>query len=507
MRKPLLVAAVAALSSLVGVVPLSHAQRATTTSTAAPSERPNIVVIMTDDQDAASVKYMPHVKELLTERGVKFTQHTVVFPICCPSRSGYLTGQVGHNNHVRGNTPPEGGYDNLDTSQTLPVWLSEAGYTTTHLGKYPNGYDGHQHPETGGVPPGYSEWHGALDPTTYLFYNYVLNENGVDVPHGRTEADYQTDVLTGLATDYIDRNAPEDAPFFLDVAYLAPHWEIRPGSTGDVNVGDLEGSSGAESSIGVPPVPAPRHLGMFANAKAPRGPAFNEEDVSDKPTYVRDMDPLTDGQIDQIDRWYRKRLASLQAIDEGIEQIVNALDESGELDNTYLIFTSDNGWMQGQHRISLQKVRAYTEASVVPLTVIGPGVKQGEKVLDPTSHVDLPATILDLAGAAPPASHKLDGMSLAPYLRKPHLRLGRAVFQETSADEAGYYSVLTGRWKYVEYNNGDRELYDLVADPYQLTSLHREPSTKPVRQRLAKLIDRFRDCAGEDCVVTGFSAS
>ena len=493
MRKVSLGAALSAVT-IFGLVPFSHAQRAIPAPERS-QERPNFVVVMTDDQDVASVRYMPRVKELLKERGVTFAKHTVVYPVCCPSRAGYLSGQVPHNNGVRGNTAPEGGYENLDATETLPVWLSNAGYNTTHLGKYPNGYDGTQHIESKGVPPGYTEWHGAVDPTTYEFYGYILNEDGVNTPHGASEADYQTDVLTDLAVDFIDRRAPEDAPFFLDVAYLAPHWEFRPGTSGEVNIGDLEGNNGPESLLGTPPVPAKRHLDLFTGAKAPRGPAFNEEDVSDKPTYVRESNPLSESQINEIDRWYRKRLASLQAVDEGVGQIIDALDRSGELNNTYFIFTADNGWMQGEHRIALQKVRAYDEASLVPLIVAGPGIEQDAIVLDPTSHVDLPATILDLAGAKA-RGHELDGASLASYFGRPTQRLGRAVFQETQPGEEGYYSVTTRRWKYVEYNNGDLELYDLVRDPFQLESLHADTDHTRISRHLARLIEGFKDCVG-----------
>jgi arylsulfatase A-like enzyme len=502
MRRIPLVVALAAALSLIASVPLSHALTSTETGSVPASKAPNIVVVMTDDQDVATLQYMPHVKQLLIDRGVQFTHHTVVYPLCCPSRSAYLSGQVGHNNHVRGNIAPAGGYDNLDTSETLPVWLSAAGYATEHLGKYPNGYDGHQHPATGGVPPGWTEWHGAVDPTTYEFYGYTLNENGVDVTHGATEADYQTDVLTGLATDFIQRRSQGDQPFFLDVAYLAPHWEFRPGTSGIVNVGDVEGGSG-ESSLGTPPVPAKRHLGMFTDVQAPRPPSFNEADVSDKPQFVQDTPLLTASQIDQIDRWYRKRLASLQAVDEGVAKIVQTLADTGELNNTYIVFTADNGWLQGEHRLALQKTHAYTESSTVPLVIAGPGVKAGGKVTDNTEHLDLTATILDLAGAKA-EGHPLDGMSLVPYLSKPRLNLGRAAFQESSPDDAGYVSVRAGRWKYVEYNNGDRELYDLVADPYQLQSLHEDPSKAELIARLSALLEGFRTCKGSSCVVTGF---
>ena len=498
MRKTLSALALAGVL-VISVVPASRAQRSELVT--AKADRPNFVVIMADDQDVASLKYMPHVKKLLIDKGTQFLNHHVVFPLCCPSRSGYLSGQVGHNNNVRGNTPPDGGYDNLNWDDTLPVWLSNAGYVTDHLGKYPNGYDGHQHPATGGVPPGWAEWHGAVDPTTYEFYNYTLNENGVNHTYGRSEEDYQTDVLTGIANDFVTERSKSEDPFFLDVAYLAPHWEFRPGSSGEENAGDIEGLNSSEDIIGNPPVPAPRHKGMFKGLKAPRTPSYDEADVSDKPSFVQNTDPMSQEEKDTIDLWYQRRIESLQAVDEGVASIFKTLKQTGELDNTYVIYMADNGWLQGEHRLSLQKVHVYRESSNVPLIIRGPGVARGAQIKDPTSSVDVSATLADLGETTP--GHDLDGMSLAPYLEDATTKLKRAVYMETSPDNAGYYAVRVGRWRYVEYNNGDVELYDEIADPYELQSLHADKSKEQLIERLHGLLEGFRDCAGAACVTTG----
>jgi arylsulfatase A-like enzyme len=244
---------------------------------------------------------------------------------------------------------------------------------------------------------------------------------------------------------------------------------------------------------------------MFEDATAPRRPSFNEEDVSDKPTFVRNSAPLTQAQIDEIDIWYRARLEALQAVDEGVERIIQTLKAAGELDNTYIIYTADNGWLQGEHRISLQKVHAYNESSRVPLIVRAPGGEAGGRVAEPTSSLDLTQTILDLAGARPEEGYELDGMSLAPYFSDPDLRLGRAVFVETAAGNEGYVAVTAGRWKYVEYNNGDRELYDLRNDRFEMNSLHEDPTKADLIAELSDLIGRFRTCNGSDCVMTGIS--
>ena len=165
------------------------------------------------------------------------------------------------------------------------------------------------------------------------------------------------------------------------------------------------------------------------------------------------------------------------------------------------MFTADNGWLQGEHRIALEKVRAYNESATVPLLVTGPGVKHGV-VSDNTSNIDLTATILDLAGASA-SGHELDGMSLTPYLSKPRLKLGRVVFGETESGTNGYYAVKTDDWKYVEHNNGDTELYDRKKDPYELTSLHADPEYADLIAELSALIESFKTCEGAECVVSG----
>jgi N-acetylglucosamine-6-sulfatase len=464
---------------------------------------PNIVVIMTDDQDPASVSSMPRVNELVRRPGVTFARHTVSYSLCCPSRATYLTGQLSHNHDVRSNVPPLGGYGRLETNETLPVWLTRAGYVTSHIGKYLNGYDATSHAARKGVPPGWKEWHGTVDPTTYRYFGYVLNENGAIVPYGTTARDYQTDTLTRKAVDFIRRRSGDGRPFFLDVAYVAPHFEL--GGAEGRPVDGLEGR-GDESVFGAPPVPAPRHRRMFAAARAPRPPSFDEADVSDKPAYVRERARLAPEYIEKIDRWYRARLQALQAVDEGVAQIVRALDRAGVLDSTYVVFTSDNGWLQGEHRLALRKVDAYEQSTRVPLIVRGPDVARGSVVKDWTSNVDLPATILELAGAKREApTFPFDGRSLASYLSRPQTIAGRVVFHEVFARDQTYTAVRAGRWKWVEYTSGDRELYDLLADPNELHNLAKDVRTATVRSALADALAKMRACRGSACIETGYT--
>lgn len=494
---------------------------------AAPA-RPNIVVVMTDDQDARTLDpvpglpefdtgcrapkgtVMPCVHQLLRERGVTFARHTAAFPLCCPSRATYITGQYPHNHTVRGN----GQYGRLDKERILPVWLQQAGYATAYAGKYQGPtfvpYGDPAHPD--GRPKGWDRFWGLIDAaagvSAYNFFNYVIDADGVPEPHGSAEADYQTDVLTAKATGFIEaQEARDEQPFFLSVGYVGPHWANPPGTADDPDIPALaEGVPAFEASQS-PPVPAPRHLDELrrfreAGLRAVRTPAFNEEDVSDKPAFVRGQAPLSDADVARIDRWYHRRLASLLSIDEGVREIVETLRRRGELENTYFLFTSDNGWLEGSHRLAYQKQHAYEESSRLPMIVAGPDLATGATVQEPSSNVDVAATVLGLAGAGPNAGFELDGVDLSTYLRAPSRRTGRAVFQETAEGPGGYAGVRTERWRFVEYNTGERELYDLREDPYELRSRHDDPALRDVRERLARLVEDFRTCRGAACVRT-----
>lgn len=470
--------------------------------------RPNIVTVMLDDVDLAAITYMPTVQKL-RKQGVTFNRHTVSYSLCCPSRSTYLTGQYAHNHGIRGNFAPYGGYGNLNKAETLPVWLERSGYATAHLGKYLNGYNFQADSATRGVPQGWTEWYGALDPFTYLFNNFWLNVNGNPTFFGGGDANYQTDVLTGIALDFIDRRADSDQPFFLDVSYLAAHFEVKPG-TDLAEAGNLEGGIDNEPTLGVPPVPASRHKHLFPNAKVPRVPSYNEADVSDKPDFVRDQPLMTQGQMDYVDHWYRRRLQSLQSADEGIAKIVQLLKAEGEWDNTYLVFTSDNGYQLGEHRIWLNKVDNYEPSTRLPLVVIGPKAERGGTVREWTSNVDVHATILDLARAKRPgATFPLDGIPLTPYLKDPSRKKGRVLMHEAyntfgAEPDPTWQAVRVGRWKWIEYRDGGTELYDVLSDPYELENRSADPTLATLRKKLHRLWLRFSDCAGRACVVTGY---
>lgn len=446
-------------------------------SAGAPS-RPNVVVLMTDDQTQESIRVMGNVQRLLAGRGTTFANSYVSFSLCCPSRATLLTGQYGHNNTIMGNSPPQGGYQKLRPTHAnaLPAWLQRVGYRTVHLGKYLNGY-GRDTPTE--VPPGWSEWYGSIDPSTYRFYDYTLNENGRLVTYGSRPEDYQTDVYARKSVELIRRLAPQSQPFFLSVAFLAPH------SGGPREADDPRNQA--------TPVPAPRHRNRFATEPLPTPPSLNEADVSDKPSFVRRRAPLGAPRIAGVTENYRQRLESLLAVDEAVAQIVAALEATGELDRTLILFTSDNGFFHGEHRIPAGKVQVYEPSVRVPLILRGPGIPAGRVHQQPVVNVDWAATILGAADARP--GRRLDGRSLIPLAQNPTRRWGRDILHETPS----YSALRTPRWLWVEYVNGDRELYDLAADPYQLQSLHAAPALAALRQSLAARLARLRGCAGTAC--------
>jgi N-acetylglucosamine-6-sulfatase len=434
------------------------------------AQPPNFVVVMTDDQDQASIRAMPRVRSLLGDQGTTFTNSFVNFSLCCPSRATFLTGQYAHNHGVMDNAPPDGGFEKLDSSDTLPVWLRAGGYRTAHVGRYLNGYgnlERGQDPLL--VPPGWSEWytHTAVPPIHRAF-DYDLNENGELVHYGSDPADFNGDVFTDKAVDFIRRAGA--APFFLSVSYTAPHdGEARAPCPGL-------------------PKPAPRHEGAFAEEPLPQPPSFNEADVSDKPARVRELPLLDDAAVSKITARYRCRLESLLHVDEGVEEIIAALSEAGKLEETFVIYTSDNGFMQGEHRIERGKQRMYEESIQVPLLVRGPGVAAGARVPDLATNADLAPTILDAAGVTPGLVQ--DGRSLLdPPLAGRHLLI----------QTRGWVGVRNRRYVYAEHPDGEKELYDLAADPFQLESVHEDPAYSEVRELLAERLDALRTCAGASC--------
>ncbi len=447
---------------------------------------PNVLVIETDDQTVESMRVMANVNSLIGDQGARFRNSFVNFSLCCPSRATFLTGQYAHNNGVLGNGFPEGGYGRfraLHGDNNLAVWLRDAGYHTAMIGKYLNGY-ANQPP----IPPGWSEWYATPAPNDQSAYNYTLNENGTPVSYGTAPTDYKQDVLTGKTVDFVHRRAPDPQPFFLWLNYTAPHF------------GGPDPNPNPPSDCVMSAKAAPRHAHAFDSEPLPSPPNFNEADVSDKPAQIRNLPRLTAGQITDIRRMYRCRLESLLSVDEGVKQIVQALTAEGELDNTLVIFTSDNGFFHGEHRLPRSKERIYEESIRVPLLIRGPGIPRGVNVSDLVINADLAPTIVEVASANP--GLVMDGRSLIPVAQQPGIERGRALLIE---NELGLYqqppfdAIRTERYLYAEHSTGESELYDVKKDPFQLVSRHNDPAYASIKARLASHLQPLRNCAGTTC--------
>jgi arylsulfatase A-like enzyme len=308
-------------------------------------------------------------------------------------------------------------------------------------------------------------------------FNYTLNDNGTLVTYGGTAADYQTDVLADRAVDSINEAALRQ-PFFLSITPKAPHADEPPGYA----------------------IPAPRYLGAFADKPLPRRPSFNEADVSDKPSFIRSLPRLTASRINEIKVRYQSRLESLLAVDDLVQRVANALANTGVLDNTVLMFTSDNGYFHGEHRIPNNKEKVYEEAARVPLLIRGGGFPPGVTANQYVSNIDLAPTIVSLAGATPRLV--MDGRSLLPLAQNPNLATTRSLLIEHQT----YKAVRNHSFVYVEHNTGERELYDMRAgtanyDPYQLNSRHANSNYNQIKSQLRTKLNQLRACSGTTCAV------
>jgi N-acetylglucosamine-6-sulfatase len=486
--------------------------------------KPNIVLITTDDQTLASLRVMDHVQRLLVERGASFETAISTFPLCCPSRASWITGQYAHNHGVIDNHARNGGgYEALrDPARVLPAWLDAAGYDTALVGKWLHDY------RTLEPAPGWDRFWALTGPTMVNYYDYEITDSrGGRVRYGEAATDYVSDVLTReYAVPYIRAHATDPDPFFLHVSYTAPHW-----GRGRNDAAGRRCANGKPFAFETAKAkPAPRDGGAFARARLPKPPSFNEADMSDKPGAVRGRDRLDRRSIEALTERYRCELASLLAVDRAVAEIDAELERAKLARRTYVVFTSDNGYMHGEHRIRAEKVQPYEEALLVPLVIRGPAIPAGERISDPVANVDLAPTILELAEVTPvPSSleRPIDGTSLAPYTYgrgDP----GRTVLIESkrppreSASGAivapSWVGVRTRRYAYVEHYRAevptlaqgfglpigqgqltDAELYDLEVDPRELSSRHADPAYAVTRAALAGAAAELRGCSGAEC--------
>jgi N-acetylglucosamine-6-sulfatase len=513
------------IASAVGLLALAAGVLATSQARGAASGA-NVVFILTDDMTSSELAGMPNVESLIGAQGTTFNEAYASFPLCCPSRATMLTGQYMHNHGVRGNFPPNGSWFKFRSheSSDLPVWLHDAGYYNIHIGKYLNGYslvDG-----TLPVPPGWNEWYGKVsEDALYFDYNLIEKTSYAGTPritfYGDQPTDYQTDVFGDRAADFVNDSAVGHQPFWLNLWFNSPHGPFDP---------------------------APRDLFRLSGTPLPKLPGFNEKDVRDKPKWLRQQikRPLRKKQINVIDDERRRQQEQLISVDQSVGKLIDALKAKGILDDTYIIFASDNGFFRGEHRIASGKYLPYDPSARVPLLIRGPGIPKGGVSNELVWNGDIAQTIEQIASGS--ENQGVDGRSLLPYAENPALRSTRPILlegdtgpggtgaesahssaamaraarvhvagrrgvknldQEPDAIKSGantenapaYRSIRTDRYEYTVYANGQTELYDMKRDPAQLRNLATDPRFRYVRKWLFDHLAALSSCAGAACRV------
>jgi N-acetylglucosamine-6-sulfatase len=487
----------------------------------------NVIFILTDDQASNELAFMPNVANLIGGQGASFARAYAPYPLCCPSRASLLSGQHMHNHGVRGNIAPAGGWEAFRPKEAsvLPVWTQAAGYYNLHIGKYVNGYAAAS-PAPFPVPPGWDEWYGKVSEAP-LYYNYQLIEKTGpgDTPeigfYGDQTAEYQTDVLRDKAIDFVDGLGAGETPFMMNLWFNAPHGPYDP---------------------------AARHQGALATSPLPKVQAYDEKDMSDKPKWLRKQSRkrLPKGLKKTINVERRRRLEMLLSVDEAVGALVTKLSTEGILDDTYIVFASDNGFFRGEHRIAGGKFLPHEPSARIPLMIRGPGIPPGGISQELVSTLDITQTVLEIATGSTNAG--LDGRSLLPYAQNPALRTTRPILleadtgggqgspgfdpQAASASDAklakakllgrkgvkdldqepmatksaangnfapAYKAIRTERYLFVLYANKQTELYDMYRDPAQLRNKTGDPRYRRVRKFLRRQITAFAACGGPTC--------
>lgn len=460
-----------------------------TTDVAAPKDPPafrNVVMVLADDLDWKLFDQIPRLRAL-KDRGMTFTNHTVVDSLCCPSRVTIMRGQYIHNHEVISNIEATGGgwptFQRLgEDEDCLPVWLDNAGVTTALYGKYLNEYP----TRPGGiryVPPGWDEWAVPISRgDSYSGYSYTLNDNGDLVRYGTRPEDFLNDVLNNKAQDFIART---EEPFFLYLSNYTPH---KPFAT------------------------APRHLAAHSGTVAPRTPAYNTYGQNE-PEWLAEFPRLSDWKLSELDQVWRKRARSAETVADSVDAVLAELERTGKDDETLVVITSDNGYHVGEYRMPKGKRTPYAADTVVPMIAIGPGIPAGVEVQEMTSTIDLAPTFTEVLGGQTP--EWVDGRSLVPFLAAgvpPDSWRNAALSEsigETDKSDPDYlpyipppFSALrTPRWLYVEYDDGSSALYDRLTDPYELRNIVEEmrASDPAFVASLSAQLAQLDACAGPSC--------
>lgn len=469
--------------------------------------RPNVIFILTDDQDLHmnSLNYLPYVKKHLTDQGTYFKKHYCTVAICCPSRVNLWTGRAAHNTNVTDVSMPYGGYPKIVQEKILDnylfTWLEDAGYANYYVGKLFN-----QHTITNydsPFPKGFTEHDFLLDPGTYQYYNSWFQRN--NLPPANHKGEYQTDLVANKTYGFLDTAVGNGKPFLLVTAPTAPHANIANGAFGE-------------------PLPASRHETLFKDAIVPRTANFNPENPSGA-SWIKGLPRQNKTNVDYNDHFYRQRLRSLQAFDEMVDGLFERLERYGILENTYIIYTTDNGFHIGHHRMQPGKECGYEEDVNIPLIIRGPDVPKAKTANFVTSHTDLAPTILELIGS--PTRPDFDGQAIpltdhgiheAEYNRQEHVNVefwGNPIPEgiyglETYPHTNHTFKSLriTGKSYNLYYSvwcTKEHELYNMKTDPHQLHNLYGADgnlcgvTVRKLTSRLDSLLLVLKSCKGDSC--------
>ncbi|OQD78142.1 hypothetical protein PENDEC_c001G01799 [Penicillium decumbens] len=491
-------------------------------ATLAVAKKPNILFVLTDDQGkyVGGLEYMPKLQSLLVQKGATFPKHYCSVALCCPSRANLWTGRMPHNTNVTDVAAPYGGYPKVVSAgwndNYLPLWMQDAGYNTYYVGKLWNSHteDNYNKP----YARGFNGSDFLLDPYTYRYYSARMTRNGQ--PPVKYDGQYSTDVIADKASGFLDEALQQDRPWMLTVAPNAPHAN-----------GSHSPKTGA-TWFGEPEF-APRHKDLFKDHEVARDESFNKL-IDGAVSWVEHIPELSQKEIDYIDFFQRCRLRALQAVDDLIERLVDQLEKAGELDNTYIFFSTDNGYHLGQHRLQPGKNCGFETDINVPLVVRGPGIPENQTFDVVTSHTDLAPTFLSIAGTT---REGLDGKAIPTTLqaskadeKKEHVaieywglavpegiygyasdkdnQVGNSYQNNTykgvrliSDDYSLYYSV---------WCTNELEFYNLKDDPHQTVNLAAHPAKhtnyKIANRELPQIIPRLdalmmvlKSCDGDAC--------
>ncbi|XEV01814.1 hypothetical protein FSHL1_007101 [Fusarium sambucinum] len=478
----------------------------------------NIVFILTDDQDSIldSVSYMPKLKESIIDKGTSFVNHFTTTAICCPARVSLWTGKQPHSTNVTDVSPPYGGYPKFVSQglndNYLPVWLSEAGYKTYYTGKLFNSHTINNYNSP--YPAGWTGTNFLLDPGTYDYLNPIYQRNQEAPVHHKGE--HTSDLISKYAHELLEEAIDSNNPFFVAIAPIAPHSNI-----------DVDRVPGSAMTI---PIPAERHSHLFEGVKVPRTDNFNPDSPSGV-SWIKELKQLNDSSVTHLDDYYRARLQSLQGVDEIVEQVTKQLEDAGLLNETYIIYSSDNGFHLGQHRLPPGKECGFEEDIRVPLFIRGPGVSSGAVEKAVTTHIDLAPTILKLAGVE--LRGDFDGTPIpvtdGEGKRHEHVAVeywGVAIAEGGFAGlgAEGQIQVHNNTYKgvrivhedydlyYSAWCNNEHELYDVKTDPGQLNNLFPVDgkatadkaflgtTVQQVINRLDALMLVLKSCKGNTCI-------